>query len=50
VLRPGGWLLLELGAEQDRLLAPALATAGFASVRTWSDGDGDLRGLAARLV
>jgi release factor glutamine methyltransferase len=49
VLRPGGWLLVELGADQDALLAPALAVAGFGPVQTWTDGDGDLRGLGARL-
>ena len=49
ILREGGWLLLELGGDQDRLLAPTLHAAGFGSVRTWSDDEGDLRGLAARL-
>jgi release factor glutamine methyltransferase len=48
LLRPGGWLLTELGAEQDRALAPALSVAGFVDVETWFDHDGDLRGLAAR--
>jgi release factor glutamine methyltransferase len=48
VLRPGGWLLVELGAEQDEQLAPTLEVAGFESVWTWRDEDGDLRGLAAR--
>jgi release factor glutamine methyltransferase len=49
LLRPSGWLLLELGADQDQLLAPALAAASFAAVVPWHDEDGDLRGLAARL-
>ena len=48
-LRPGGWLLLEIGADQDRLLALHLATGGFGSITTWCDEDGDLRGLAACL-
>lgn len=48
VLRPGGWLLLEIGGDQDEQLAPALAAAGFTEVETWSDEDGDLRGLQAR--
>lgn len=48
LLRAGGWLLTELGADQDRALAPALAEAGFVDVETWHDEDGDLRGLAAR--
>jgi release factor glutamine methyltransferase len=48
LLRPGGWLLVELGGQQDRRLAPVLDGWGFASVTTWSDEDGDVRGLAAR--
>ncbi len=48
LLRPGGWLLLELGGDQDGLLAPDLATAGFAEVDPWHDTDGDLRGVAAK--
>lgn len=47
LLRPGGWLLLELGGDQDLELAPALATAGFIAIDLWHDDDGDLRGLAA---
>jgi len=46
-LRPGGALLLELGGDQAHLLRPALDGAGFGSVETWSDEDGDLRGLEA---
>jgi release factor glutamine methyltransferase len=49
VLRPGGWILLELGADQDVRLGPALTAAGFAEATTWTDDDGDLRGLAAAL-
>jgi release factor glutamine methyltransferase len=49
LLRPGGWLLVELGGEQDRALAPTLDASGFASMVTWRDDDGDLRGVAARL-
>jgi release factor glutamine methyltransferase len=48
LLRPGGWLVVALGGEQDRRLAPALAAAGFDRVDPWFDDDGDLRGLAAR--
>jgi release factor glutamine methyltransferase len=50
LLRPGGWLLLEVGGHQDRGLAPTLAAHGFDDVRTWRDEDGDLRGLRTRLV
>jgi release factor glutamine methyltransferase len=46
-LRPGGHLLLELGGEQDAVLAPALAAAGFAVAARLDDEDGDLRGIEA---
>jgi release factor glutamine methyltransferase len=48
LLRPGGWLLVELGGDQDRSLAPTLTASGFDVVDPWFDEDGDLRGLAAR--
>jgi release factor glutamine methyltransferase len=48
VLRPGGWLLTEIGGDQDRALAATFATHGFAVTEPWSDDDGDLRGIAAR--
>lgn len=47
LLRPGGQLVTELGADQDEHLRPALGLAGFEDVATWYDEDGDLRGLAA---
>jgi release factor glutamine methyltransferase len=49
LLRPGGWLLVEVGGDQDDLLAPSLTAAGFGAPASWHDEDGDLRGLAARL-
>jgi len=48
LLRPGGWLLTELGGEQDRALGPALAVSGFDPATSSCDEDGDLRGLAAQ--
>ncbi len=48
LLRPGGWLVLELGGDQDELVLPELARAGFTAVQTWHDAYGDLRGLSAR--
>jgi len=48
LLRPGGWLLTELGGEQDQALAPVLAVTGFDAVTPWFDEEGDLRGIAAR--
>ncbi|HEX6476309.1 MAG TPA: HemK family protein methyltransferase [Acidimicrobiales bacterium] len=48
LLRPGGWLLIELGGRQDQALAPDLARAAFGDLESWRDDDGELRGLAAR--
>jgi release factor glutamine methyltransferase len=48
LLAPGGWLLLELGGDEDALLGPSLAGAGFGDATSWSDADGNLRGVAAR--
>ena len=45
--RPGGWLVTEVGGDQDRALQPTLDAAGFAPATPWYDEDGDLRGLAA---
>jgi release factor glutamine methyltransferase len=49
LLRPGGWLLVEVGGDQDELLTPFLAAAGFTVASSWYDDDGDLRGVAARM-
>ncbi|HEY7948366.1 MAG TPA: HemK/PrmC family methyltransferase [Acidimicrobiales bacterium] len=48
LLRPGGWLVIELGGAQDRLLSPALTAWGFDLAEAWCDEDGDLRGLVAQ--
>lgn len=48
LLRPGGWLLLEIGGDQDEALAPTLAGIEWESARSWADEDGDLRGLEIR--
>jgi release factor glutamine methyltransferase len=48
LLRPGGWLLIELGGEQDRALSPTLVHSGFDNAEPWYDEDGDLRGLVAQ--
>lgn len=50
LLRPGGWLLIEVGGAQDRTLATTLRASGFGATTTWRDEDGDLRGLAAQLL
>jgi release factor glutamine methyltransferase len=49
LLQPGGWLLTEVGGEQDQALGPTLAAHGFRPAAPWLDEDGDLRGLAAQL-
>ena len=48
LLRTGGHVLVELGGTQDEMLVPELVGHGFASVESWHDDDGDLRGLVAR--
>lgn len=48
LLRPGGWLLVEIGGDQDEALAPTLAAGAFDLVTPWWDEDSDLRGLVAR--
>ena len=46
-LRPGGAVLLELGGDQADLLRPLLEDLGYGDVQTWSDEDGDQRGVEA---
>jgi release factor glutamine methyltransferase len=48
LLRPGGWLLTELGGDQDQAVSPTLAASGFDTATPWFDEDGDLRGLAVQ--
>jgi len=48
LLHPGGWLVVELGADQDVRLAPDLSAHGFTEPDRFADGDGDLRGLSCR--
>lgn len=50
VLRPGGWLLAEIGGDQLAALGPALPAHGFVETAVWYDEDDDLRGVAARLA
>ena len=49
LLRPGGLVLVEVGGDQDRLLAPTFDARGFGALEPWWDDDGDLRGIAATL-
>lgn len=48
LLRPGGWLLIEVGGDQDQALAATLAANRFDGVTPWRDDDGDLRGIASQ--
>jgi release factor glutamine methyltransferase len=50
LLRPGGTLLVELGADQDLALAERLTAAGFSTPVDLRDEDDDLRGLEAMLA
>jgi len=47
-VRPGGWLLLEVGSDQIGPLTGLLQAAGYGSVEVVVDGDDDPRGVAAR--
>lgn len=48
LLRPRGWVLLEIGGDQEDSATTTLATHGFETVGTWNDTDGHLRGIAAQ--
>jgi release factor glutamine methyltransferase len=48
-LRPGGAILLELGADEADLLADDLARRHFTAVEVLVDEDGDVRGIEATL-
>jgi release factor glutamine methyltransferase len=48
-VRPGGWLLLEVGSDQVATTDALLAAAGYVGIEVVEDGDGDPRGVAARL-
>jgi release factor glutamine methyltransferase len=48
ILRSGGWLLTEIGGEQDAAIQPLLRDAGFAAVESWRDEEGAVRGIGAR--
>jgi len=50
LLRPGGTLLLELGGDQDALLAGILTRAGFQQPTRLEDAEGDLRGIQTVLL
>jgi release factor glutamine methyltransferase len=47
-LRPGGWLLLELGGEHATTLREPLLASGFEDTTVLRDAEGDARGVVAR--
>jgi release factor glutamine methyltransferase len=47
-LRPGGWLLLELGGDQATGLGGSLDDAGFETPEVLVDEEGDPRAICAR--
>ena len=48
LLRPGGWLLAEVGGDQADLLHGGVNDLGFDEIDWWHDDEGDLRGFMAR--
>ena len=48
-LRPGGWLLLELGGDQVEPIGRLLHDLGFDEQEVMTDEEGDPRGIRARL-
>jgi release factor glutamine methyltransferase len=49
-LKPGGWLLLELGGDQAAKLRPLLQELGFDAIEVFVDDEGDPRAIVARLA
>lgn len=49
-LRPGGWLLLELGGDQAEPVGRSFEEHGFADIDVMADEDGDSRAIAGRLA
>ena len=47
-LRPGGWLLLELGGDQAAHVEHEMAAAGFVEIVVLQDEDGDDRAIEGR--
>ena len=48
-LRPGGWLLSELGGDQAEPIGELLHELGFEGIDVMTDEDGDPRAICARL-
>lgn len=48
-LKPGGWLLMELGGDQSEAIGQLLCELGFAGIEIMNDEDGDQRAICAEL-
>jgi len=48
-LRPGGWLLMELGGDQAEPIGRLFHDMGFEGVDVMADEDGDIRAICAHL-
>lgn len=48
-IKPGGWLLLEIGGDQVAAVTALFATSGYGAVEVLQDDDGDPRGICGRL-
>ncbi len=49
-VRPGGWLLLEIGGDQVIGAEATFTASGFRAVQVLEDGDGDVRGIYGQRV
>lgn len=49
-LRPGGWLLLELGGDQAEPVGGLMRAVGFEAVDVMADEDGDPRAICGRVA
>jgi release factor glutamine methyltransferase len=49
-LRPGGWLLVELGGDQAEPIGQLLRKVGFDGFEVMADEDGDARAICAQLI
>jgi release factor glutamine methyltransferase len=48
-LKPGGWLLMELGGDEAQPIGGLLRQLGFEGIEVMDDEDGDPRAICARL-
>lgn len=48
-LHAGGWVVLEIGGDQDEKVSDLLASSGFGDPEVMRDEDGDVRAICAQL-